>query len=305
MEFTITGQPAGGTFARITQIDWYLDRPGSGNEMPVVDKFRANSMYSQLNWKNITGVTNAYITEGGSASFTNIAVTSTAALPSGTTVAGSPLVAASHTHNLISAIPDTRAAATLPNDYTAQARWQFKTSLAIGLPGGTGTSYVGLYGHRTYVDSSGDLAQEFAYWGSAIYRRYQTGIGQNTWTAWVKMPTEVPRIPYVFSDTRTTLTVGVGTMKVPNSTGRTLTLVTVRADVATAPTGAGLIVDVNKNGVSIFTTRPQILPAATFAETSTITTATWAAGEVLTVDIDQVGSTVAGGGMTVTIIAEG
>jgi len=117
-----------------------------------------------------------------------------------------------------------------------------------------------------------------------------------------------PRVPYVFSDVRSTLTVGPGTSKVPNVTGRTLTLVAVRVDVGTAPTGASLIVDVNKNGSTIFTTqasRPTVGASALFASSGAIDVTSWASNETLTVDIDQVGSGVAGGLMTVTIIAEG
>lgn len=115
-------------------------------------------------------------------------------------------------------------------------------------------------------------------------------------------------MPFVFSDGRSPLVAGGGTLKVPNTTGRTLTLRPVRIDVSTAPTGAALIVDVNKNGTTIFTTqanRPQCAVSAVTGTSATPDVTSWAAGETLTVDIDQIGSTVAGGGLTVTILAEG
>lgn len=117
-----------------------------------------------------------------------------------------------------------------------------------------------------------------------------------------------PRVPYVFSDQRDPLTVSAGVFKMPNATGRTLTLVSVRVDVVGPPTGAALIVDVNKNGSTIFTTsanRPTVAAGTTSANSGAIGVTSWAPGEYLTVDIDQVGSTVAGSAMTVVICAEG
>lgn len=83
------------------------------------------------------------------------------------------------------------------------------------------------------------------------------------------------------------------------------TLEGVSAAVNTAPTGADIILDVNKNGVSIypFSTHPTI-PNGTFdtggvedvPDTTGILT-----GDYLQVDIDQVGSIVAGSDLTVFI----
>lgn len=91
-----------------------------------------------------------------------------------------------------------------------------------------------------------------------------------------------------------------------NDTGGTRTITAVRASVGTAPTGSALIVDVNKNGTTIFTTqtnRPTI-PAGSFTDTAdTVQVATWPPGEYLTVDIDQVGSTIPGSNLTVTVVA--
>jgi hypothetical protein len=83
------------------------------------------------------------------------------------------------------------------------------------------------------------------------------------------------------------------------------TIAHVRASVGTAPTGSALIVDVNKNGTTLFTTqsaRPTIA-----AGTNTVTTVpavtALAAGDYLTVDVDQVGSTVAGADLTVQVVS--
>ena len=75
--------------------------------------------------------------------------------------------------------------------------------------------------------------------------------------------------------------------------------------MGTAPTGAAIICDVNKNGTTIFTTqsnRPQIAASAQAgAEITNMDITAFAVGDVLTVDIDQVGSTVIGSDLTVVV----
>jgi hypothetical protein len=79
----------------------------------------------------------------------------------------------------------------------------------------------------------------------------------------------------------------------------------IRASVGTAPAGAPVIIDVNKNGTSLFTTqanRPTIAAAANTSGNVTIMDVTTVApGEYLTIDIDQIGSTTAGADLTVQI----
>jgi hypothetical protein len=111
-------------------------------------------------------------------------------------------------------------------------------------------------------------------------------------------------VTHTFSHTGA-VTVKTGTHRLYNDTGSNLSILLVRAVVGTAPTGASLIVDVHKNDTTIFTTqsnRPTIT-ASSFTDTSVPAVALWSAGEYLTVDIDQVGSTVAGSDLVVTVIA--
>lgn len=85
---------------------------------------------------------------------------------------------------------------------------------------------------------------------------------------------------------------------------RAITIVSVRASVGTQPTGASLIVDVNKNGTTIFTTqanRPTIAVSTNTDLSGTPDVTTLAQGDYLTVDVDQIGSTVAGSDLTVEI----
>lgn len=84
------------------------------------------------------------------------------------------------------------------------------------------------------------------------------------------------------------------------------TIVGVSAAVNTAPTGSAIILDINKNGTTIFTTqanRPQIAAGAfaTAAEVTNMNVTSIAAGDYLTVDVDQIGSTLPGADLSVFI----
>lgn len=99
------------------------------------------------------------------------------------------------------------------------------------------------------------------------------------------------------------LTTGTGVTRFIFPT--TATIVSVRLACNTAPTGAAIKVDVNKNGTTIFTTqanRPNIVVSA-FASSAAIPDVTSiAAGDYLTCDIDQVGSTVAGSDLVIQVL---
>jgi hypothetical protein len=99
-----------------------------------------------------------------------------------------------------------------------------------------------------------------------------------------------------------TLATGTGAVRFYFAEARLIT--NIVANVGTAPTGASVIVDVNKNGTTLFTTqanRPTIAASA-FADTASVPdVVTVAAGDYITVDIDQVGSTVAGADLVVTV----
>ena len=86
-----------------------------------------------------------------------------------------------------------------------------------------------------------------------------------------------------------------------------LTILKVKLVVKTAPTDANLIVDVNKNGVTIFTTqgnRPTILDGETTEDSSAPDVTALAEDDKVTVDIDQVGATVKGSDLTIQVICQ-
>jgi hypothetical protein len=101
-------------------------------------------------------------------------------------------------------------------------------------------------------------------------------------------------------------TLAVGTDKAPTILAPcTLTITKVKLVVKTAPTGAAIIVDVNKNGTTIFTTqanRPQIAISGTTGDSGTPDVTALAETDKLTIDIDQVGSGTAGADLTVEIV---
>jgi len=86
---------------------------------------------------------------------------------------------------------------------------------------------------------------------------------------------------------------------------QTLTIEEVRIVVKTAPTGASLIVDVNVNGTSIFNVTPANRPTITATNTEGTSgapdTTALAKDDDITIDIDQIGSTVAGADLTVMV----
>ncbi len=106
------------------------------------------------------------------------------------------------------------------------------------------------------------------------------------------------------SDETTALT--TGTAKVTFRMPHKVTLTAVRASVTTAPTGAVLTVDINEAGVSILSTKLTIdateKTSTTAAAAAVISDASLADDAEMTVDIDTVGSTIAGAGLKVLLI---
>jgi len=101
------------------------------------------------------------------------------------------------------------------------------------------------------------------------------------------------------------LAVGSNPYRIYNATGQTKTISKVFLSVSDCPTGAAIIVDVNKNGTTIFTTqsnRPTIVESGYTGYTTSIDVTSWAADEYLTVDIDQVGAIIAGNYLTVHVV---
>jgi hypothetical protein len=103
------------------------------------------------------------------------------------------------------------------------------------------------------------------------------------------------------------LTVSSNPLRIHNNFGGSRTITKVQLAVDTAPTGSAIIVDIHKNGTTIFTTqanRPQIAISANSGNSTSIDVSDWAEDEYLTMHIDQIGSTVAGSDLVVHVIYE-
>lgn len=159
------------------------------------------------------------------------------------------------------------------------------TSTALGV----GSLEIGHASDTTLARSSaGNLTVE----GNLLYRAGGSFIG---------MPVE---IQLACSDEATALT--TGTAKVTFRMPFAMTLTAVRSSVTTAPTGSTLIVDINAGGASLLGTKLSIdaseKTSTTAASAATITTSAIGDDAEITIDIDQIGSTVAGAGLKVTLI---
>ena len=82
------------------------------------------------------------------------------------------------------------------------------------------------------------------------------------------------------------------------------TIADVRAYLDTAPTGAAFVLDVNLNGTTVFTTqgnRPTIAISGNASTTTLPDVVSVAAGDRITVDVDVIGSSVAGSDLSIAI----
>jgi hypothetical protein len=107
------------------------------------------------------------------------------------------------------------------------------------------------------------------------------------------------------SDETTNLT--TGNAKVTFRAPFAFTILGLRANVKTAPTGSTIIVDINEGGNTIMTTNKLSIDASektsvTAATAASITDSAIADDAEITIDIDQIGSSVAGVALKVTIL---
>jgi hypothetical protein len=86
-----------------------------------------------------------------------------------------------------------------------------------------------------------------------------------------------------------------------------LTVVNVKMAVRVAPTDANIICDIHKNGTTIFTTqgnRPTIIATETTEDSSAPDVTSISAGDLIKLEIDQIGASVSGSDLSVTIICK-
>lgn len=101
------------------------------------------------------------------------------------------------------------------------------------------------------------------------------------------------------------ITVVTSNLRWYNRTGRTRVIHGAWAAAGTPPTGADIIVDLLKNGTTIFTTpasKPEVLGGTNGGVLATPDVQTFADGDYLTVSVDQIGSVTPGADVTVGIV---
>ena len=129
-----------------------------------------------------------------------------------------------------------------------------------------------------------------------------TGLADDDHTQYKLANTET--LIVAVSDETTAITTGTAklTFRMPNA----FTLSAVRASVGTAPTGAVITVDINETGTTILSTKLTIdateKTSTTAATPAVISDANLADDAEITIDIDTVGSTIAGAGLKVYLI---
>lgn len=88
---------------------------------------------------------------------------------------------------------------------------------------------------------------------------------------------------------------------------QSLTITKVYVNVKTAPSGAAIKIDINKNGTSIWNStqgnRATVADGATSGTQTSFDTTSLAEGDILTLDVDQIGSTTPGADITVIVKA--
>lgn len=114
----------------------------------------------------------------------------------------------------------------------------------------------------------------------------------------------VEHIQIACSDESTAIT--TGTAKVTFRMPYAFTVTDVRASVNTAPTGSTILIDINEGGTTILSTKLMIdaseKTSTTAATPAVISDSSLADDAEITIDFDQVGSTIAGKGVKVILI---
>lgn len=173
---------------------------------------------------------------------------------------------------------------------------------------GTGTGdWAGHDGDIAFKMSTGwefiNVAEGMSFW-ITDENKYLVATSGSTFTELAAAANPTESLVIAASDETTALT--TGTAKVTFRMPYAFTLSAVRASVTTAPTGSTLIVDINESGSTILSTKLSIDASektSTTAATAAVISDTALADDAeITIDIDQIGSTIAGAGLKVYLI---
>lgn len=153
---------------------------------------------------------------------------------------------------------------------------------------------LGVIGDVYFRLSSGQLTSARVYY---CYETNGTAAGSRWFDGIPKIPTKEASFKYVG-----TVVVGAIADKW-KIRGGDFTIISITGGVATAPTGAYLEVATKVNGTEVTTSpnRLRIAISATDGETTTIATPNVSEGDYITIEVTQIGSTVAGADLTVQV----
>lgn len=182
---------------------------------------------------------------------------------------------------------------------------ELKTAIGAYMPAGTDVALADGGTGASLVDPGADRV---LFWddsaGAVTWLELGTGLSITGTTLNASATTPTECIILAVSDETTALTTGTAklTFRMPYA----FTLTGVRASVTTAPTGATLTVDINEGGSTILSTKLTIdaseKTSQTAAAAAVISDTALADDAEITIDIDQIGSTIAGAGLKVTLI---
>ena len=173
--------------------------------------------------------------------------------------------------------------------------------------GGSGAVASSEFGDSTFrILDDTDATKELAFQNSGITTGTTRTLTVPDADGTIALSADITKeIGVACSDETTDLAVlsGAASFRMPYA----MTVTDVRASVNTAPTGATIIVDINEGGTSIMTTTKLSIDASektstTAAAAAVITDSILADDAEITIDIDQVGSTLKGKGLKVWII---
>lgn len=185
------------------------------------------------------------------------------------------------------------------------------SNITITTNAGADTVTIAATAGSVATDAIWDVAGDLAYGtGSNTASRLAIGTARqklrvNSGATAPEWASDVTVIPIACSDETTALT--TGTAKVTFRMPFAMTLTDVRASVTTAPTGGTLLtVDVNESGTTILSTKLTFdaseKTTTTAATPRVISDSSLADDAEITIDIDAVGSTIAGAGLKVYLI---
>jgi hypothetical protein len=169
------------------------------------------------------------------------------------------------------------------------------------------TDWTGHSGDIAYRLNTGwlfiEMQEGFTFW-LKDENKFMVATSASTFQEFVTSGGATESIIIACSDETTDLT--TGTAKVTFRMPYAFTLTAVRASVTTAPTGSTIIVDINEAGSTILSTKLSIdageKTSTTAASAAVISDTALANDAEITVDIDQIGSTIAGAGLKVYLI---